>query len=88
MLFARALLRRPHLLLLDEPTEGISPIVIQEITAVLAHLVAEGLSLVLADQHRSLIEALCDEFVVLRSGELAGNGAVNAEAFDHYDQRL
>lgn len=85
---ARALLRRPHLLLLDEPTEGISPIVIQEITAVLAHLVAEGLSLVLADQHRSLIEALCDEFVVLRSGELAAGGAVSAEAFDHYDQRL
>ena len=85
---ARALLRRPHLLLLDEPTEGISPIVTQEITAVLGHLVAEGLSLILADQHRSLIEALCDDFVVLRSGELAGSGAVSAEAFDHYDQRL
>jgi branched-chain amino acid transport system ATP-binding protein len=85
---ARALLRRPTVLLLDEPTEGLSPIVVQEITRVLEHLVEQGLTIVLAEQHRAIVEELCDEFLMLRSGESAGGGRVAAGAIERFYDRL
>ena len=85
---AQALLRRPVLLLLDEPTEGISPIVTEQIVAVLRRLADDGLSLVLADQHRALVEPLCDRFVALRAGDAAGAGPITPAALDAYDERL
>jgi ABC-type branched-subunit amino acid transport system ATPase component len=82
---ARALLRRPVLLLLDEPTEGLAPIVIAEITQVLRHLSQQGLTLVLAEQHHHIVSALCEEFLVLRSGEAAGYDRTSEEAIQrHY----
>lgn len=81
---ARALLRRPTMLLLDEPTEGLSPAIISEISRVLTRLVSGGLTLVLAEQHRHIIAALCHQFVVLRSGEIAGYEKTSQEAIDKY----
>ena len=81
---ARALLRRPTVLLLDEPTEGLAPIVIAEITNVLEHLQNKGLTLVLAEQHHHIVAALCSHFVVLRSGEVAGYDRTEADAIDRY----
>jgi ABC-type branched-subunit amino acid transport system ATPase component len=85
---ARALLRRPTVLLLDEPTEGLSPIVVQEITRVLEHLVSQGLTIVLAEQHRAIVEELCDAFLMLRSGESAGGGRVAAGAIERFYSQL
>jgi ABC-type branched-subunit amino acid transport system ATPase component len=82
---ARALMRRPTLLLLDEPTEGLAPIIIQEITQVLHQLTQTGLTLVLAEQHHHTVLSLCTHFVVLRSGEIAGYDRADAEAIArHY----
>ncbi len=85
---ARALLRRPVVLLLDEPTEGLAPIVIEEITHVLRHLSSEGLTLVLAEQHHHIVSALCEEFLVLRSGEAVGRDRTSAEAIERYYSAL
>ena len=60
----------------------------QEITQVLEHLVARGLTIVLAEQHRAIVEALCGSFVMLRSGEHAGAGAVAAGAIERFYERL
>lgn len=82
---ARALLRRPTLLILDEPTEGLAPAIIEEIAEVLRFLSSEGLSIVLAEQHRSVVEAVCDTFLVLRSGEIVGAGPADPQEIDqHY----
>ena len=82
---ARALLRRPTLLILDEPTEGLSPSIIEGISDVLRYLSDEGLTIVLAEQHRSVVEFLCDAFLVLRAGEVVGSGPVESSAIDaHY----
>jgi branched-chain amino acid transport system ATP-binding protein len=85
---ARALLRRPAVLLLDEPTEGLSPIVVQEITRVLEHLVGEGLTIVLAEQQRAIVEQLCGSFLMLRSGESAGAGPIVKGAIERFYERL
>jgi branched-chain amino acid transport system ATP-binding protein len=81
---ARALLRRPTLLLLDEPTEGLAPVIVEEISRVLEHLVASGLSIVLAEQHRSIVEELCDSFLMLRAGESAGAGRIGDESLEQF----
>jgi ABC-type branched-subunit amino acid transport system ATPase component len=82
---ARALLRRPTVLLLDEPTEGLAPSIIAEITQVLRRLAESGLTLVLAEQHHHIITSLCQRFVVLRGGEIAGYEDTTREAIEkHY----
>jgi branched-chain amino acid transport system ATP-binding protein len=85
---ARALLRRPTVLLLDEPTEGLAPIIIAGITDVLKHLSAKGLTLVLAEQHHHIVSELCEEFVVLRGGEVLGQAETSPEAIAHYYSSL
>ena len=82
---ARALLRRPTMLMLDEPTEGLAPVIVDEIAAVLEHLIAEGLTIILAEQHRALVERLCSTVLVLRAGESVASGPLEPGVIDtHY----
>lgn len=81
---ARALLRRPRLLLLDEPTEGLAPSVVDEVVSALAALRAGGLTLLIAEQRLDVVARLCDHVAVMRGGELAAWGAADSpEIRDH-----
>ena len=72
---ARALLTRPRMLLLDEPTEGIQPSVILEIEEAIERLHREvGLSILLVEQYLDLALRLADRFVVLDAGEVVRSG--------------
>ncbi|MFS4581811.1 urea ABC transporter ATP-binding subunit UrtE [Phaeobacter sp. C3_T13_0] len=72
---ARALITRPKLLLLDEPTEGIQPNIIQQIGEVIRHLRTEGeMAIVLVEQYFDFAYELADNFVVLRQGRVALTG--------------
>jgi ABC-type branched-subunit amino acid transport system ATPase component len=66
---ARALLRRPRVLFLDEPTEGLSPALVDEVIEALRKLRASGLTVVLAEQHRWVVEEICAQVMPLRPGE-------------------
>lgn len=75
----RALMGRPQLLILDEPTEGIQPNVIHMIGDTLRHLVdQEGLTVLLVEQYLEFAKALADQFFVLRKGLVIGQGDRNA----------
>lgn len=66
---ARALVTRPKLLLLDEPTEGIQPNIIQQIGRVIAQLRARGdMAIVLVEQYFDFARDLGDQFLVLERG--------------------
>ena len=68
---ARALITKPRLLLLDEPTEGIQPNIISQIGEVIRHLRTQGkMAIVLVEQYFEFAYALADRFVVLRRGEV------------------
>lgn len=72
---ARALITRPKLLLLDEPTEGIQPNVIQQIGAVIRLLRDRGdMAIVLVEQYFDFAYDLADHITVLRRGEVIFNG--------------
>ncbi|MYA89409.1 MAG: urea ABC transporter ATP-binding subunit UrtE [Boseongicola sp. SB0662_bin_57] len=75
---ARALITRPRLLLLDEPTEGIQPNVIQQIGEVIRRLRERGdMAIVLVEQYFDFAFDLADRIVVLRRGEIIHSGAKN-----------
>ena len=72
---ARALVTRPRLLVLDEPTEGIQPSIILEIEDAIAQLhTADGLSILLVEQYVEFALRLADRYVVLDAGEVVDSG--------------
>lgn len=71
----RALLTNPDLLLLDEPSEGLAPLVVTEISHILRQLRQEGLSILLVEQNLSLALTLADRLYVLNKGQIAFTGA-------------
>jgi urea transport system ATP-binding protein len=71
---ARALIAKPRLLMLDEPTEGIQPTIVQLIERTVAALAADGLAIVLVEQHVGFALEACDSFVVLTSGRVSERG--------------
>ena len=72
---ARALITRPKLLLLDEPTEGIQPNIIQQIGRVIEQLRTEGqMAIILVEQYFEFAYELAEQFVVLRRGEVILSG--------------
>ena len=73
---ARALIAKPKLLLLDEPTEGIQPNIIQQIGEVIGHLRDQGdMAIVLVEQYFEFAYKLADQFVALRRGEVVLRGS-------------
>jgi branched-chain amino acid transport system ATP-binding protein len=67
----RALMGNPQVLLLDEPSEGLAPLIVAEVVRGIARLKAEGLSIILVEQNFSLAMRLADDVVVLNTGAVA-----------------
>jgi len=70
----RALMSRPRLILLDEPSMGLSPKLVEDILAVLVRLREEGLSLLLVEQNAKLTFEATSDCVVMENGEVAMTG--------------
>jgi branched-chain amino acid transport system ATP-binding protein len=68
---ARTLMTNPSVLLLDEPLEGLAPIIIEELTAVIQRMAAESIGLVLVEQHAALALSLTEEAVIIERGTIA-----------------
>jgi len=83
---ARALVTRPQLLILDEPTEGIQPSIIKDIERVIAHLRDQGtMAILLVEQYFDFAQSLANRFTVLDRGEVILDGA--PDEFDEAEVR-
>jgi len=72
---ARALIAKPRLLILDEPTEGIQPSIIKDIERVIRNLAARGhMAILLVEQYFEFARALADRYVVMERGEVVLSG--------------
>src|SRR6266849_3019056 len=72
---ARALVQRPRLLILDEPTEGIQPSIIKDIGRVIQSLVARGdMAILLVEQYFEFARDLAAAYVVMQRGEIVLSG--------------
>lgn len=80
---ARALVLNPTVLLLDEPTEGLAPIIVEELLGAIRRIVREeGLAAVVVEQHAQQILSITDKAVILERGATVFTGASDALAQD------
>jgi urea transport system ATP-binding protein len=71
----RALMSQPKMIILDEPTEGIQPNIIQQIGKTLVQLVKEqGMTILLIEQYLDFIREVADKYVVMSRGEIVASG--------------
>jgi branched-chain amino acid transport system ATP-binding protein len=70
----RALMTNPTLLLMDEPTEGLAPLLVREVGRVLAELRREGLSILLVEQNLPLALSVADRAHILSRGQIVHSG--------------
>jgi len=75
---ARALMTNPELLLMDEPTEGLAPLLVREVGRVIEHLKASGLSILLVEQNLPLAIRLADHVHVVSRGRIVYSGPAPA----------
>ena len=79
---ARALLARPRLLLLDEPSLGLAPQIVQQIFAIIRRINAEGVTILLVEQNAHMALGVADEAYVLQTGRILQHGPAKDLAND------
>ncbi|MEM9781602.1 MAG: ABC transporter ATP-binding protein [Pseudomonadota bacterium] len=75
---ARTLMGNPRALLLDEPSEGIAPVIVQALVATVAELKAAGIAILLSEQNLRFARAVADRAVVLDGGRVVFEGTLAA----------
>jgi len=87
---ARALMTNPKMLILDEPMEGLAPIIVEEIAALIRRMISDGSTAVLlAEQHAQLALSMTEKVIVLERGAIVHSGTSvemlgNAELLDKF----
>jgi branched-chain amino acid transport system ATP-binding protein len=71
---ARALAANPRLLLLDEPSEGLAPLIVRQIADIIGKLKAAGMTMLLVEQNFALATEIADEVVILGKGRVRWSG--------------
>lgn len=79
----RALMSEPEVLLLDEPSGGLSPHFVDEVADVIARLRAQQVTMLIVEQNLGLALRAADQYVILRAGQIAERGAVGDLGDDH-----
>lgn len=75
--FARVLTGAPKLLLIDEPTEGLAPMIVEEIFTLMRGLVADGMAIVLIEQNVHAALELTDRFYLIERGQITQSGSAD-----------
>ena len=73
---ARTLMGNPLLVLLDEPSEGVAPLIVEQMADAILALKKEGLSVLLSEQNMHFTELVCDRVYVLEKGQIEWSGAM------------
>jgi urea transport system ATP-binding protein len=85
---ARVLLTRPKLLLMDEPTEGIQPSVIDQIEEAIERIRGQGISVLLVEQYLEFAWRLASAYAIMRKGTIVSTGATKELREDMVRQHL
>ncbi|AHG64340.1 ABC transporter ATP-binding protein [Advenella mimigardefordensis] len=79
---ARTLMGNPFLLLLDEPSEGVAPIVVEQMIKMVLALKAQGVSILLSEQNMDFARQVCDRVYILEKGQIKYENTMDALTHD------
>jgi branched-chain amino acid transport system ATP-binding protein len=80
----RALMANPSLILLDEPTEGLAPVIVDQLAVIFKQVADEGTALLLIEQNMSLVVRVAERYLAMAKGSVVAEGAVeNSRACLH-----
>ena len=85
---ARALMSRPKLLLMDEPCQGLSPIMVKEIGQTIRSLNESGITILLVEHNVSIALGVADHVYILRNGSIVFEGSPDAFSADEFTRRI
>ncbi|HEX7438262.1 MAG TPA: ABC transporter ATP-binding protein [Caldimonas sp.] len=84
---ARTLMGNPHLILLDEPSEGVAPLIVEQMARMIVALKSQGLSILLSEQNLHFARLVADRAVVLEKGQVRYADSMQALLEDESVQR-
>lgn len=84
---ARTLMGNPYLVLLDEPSEGVAPVIVEQMAHMILELKAQGVSILLSEQNMHFAELVSDRAYVLEKGQIRYTGAMHELAADESVRR-
>ena len=84
---ARTLMGNPFLVLLDEPSEGVAPKIVEDMANMILELKQEGLSVVLSEQNLHFAQLVCDRAYVIEKGQIHHSGTMGELAADEEVKR-
>jgi branched-chain amino acid transport system ATP-binding protein len=79
---SRTLMGNPHLVLLDEPSEGVAPVIVEQMAEMIVELKREGMSILLSEQNLHFAELVSDRAYVLEKGQIRFSGTIDELARD------
>ena len=84
----RALMANPSLILLDEPTEGLAPVIVDQLAGIFNKVADEGTALLLIEQNMSLVMRVTHRYLAMAKGAVVGHGAVNHESLEELHRHV
>ena len=78
----RALMANPSLILLDEPTEGLAPVIVDQLAEIFNQVARQGTALLLIEQNMSLVMRVTERYVAMAKGSVVAEGAVTPDSLD------
>lgn len=66
----------PYLVLLDEPSEGVAPVIVEQMANMIVELKQRGVSILLSEQNLHFAQLVCDRAYVLEKGQIQFNGSM------------
>ncbi len=84
---ARSLMGNPEMIILDEPSEGLAPVIVEQLGETIQKLKDEGVSILLAEQNLSFAEAVCDRAYIVYQGSICHESTIDelsSEAYEKY----
>ncbi len=74
---ARTLMGNPELIILDEPSEGLAPVIVEQLAQTIGKLKEDGVSVLMAEQNLDFVRAVCDRGYIIQQGRIRHESAIS-----------
>ncbi len=83
---ARTLMGNPEMIILDEPSEGLAPVIVDQLAITIQKLKDEGVSILLAEQNLNFARYICDRAYLIYQGSICHESDIDSLSMDEYEK--